>query len=256
MPEKGYRTALVTGASSGIGAAVALTLAEGGLLVHAVARRADRLDALAAQGTILPHSLDLTDDAARDALFATLEPDVVVLNAAVARAGALHELDAADIDRQLDLNVGSVLKSLRVLLPGLIARNRGHIVLIGSVAGVYPLAQAATYAATKAAIHSAALTLRAELAATRIRVTEVIPGRVRTEIHAVALGDPEAARRRLLDGFETLEAQDVADAVGYAIAAPARVNVGVIEISPTHQAYGGIVFVPSDAAAAGAGPPP
>ncbi|QCO03699.1 SDR family oxidoreductase [Azospirillum argentinense] len=240
-----YRVALVTGASSGIGAAATTALAEHGLTVHALARRADRLAALAEGHSVVPHTLDATDDSAVAALLAGIEPDVVVLNAGTSKAGALHELSAADVDGQLALNVGAVLKTLQRVLPGLIARNRGHIVLIGSVAGVYPLAHSTLYAATKAAIHTAALSLRAELAKTRIRVTEILPGRVRTEIHGRSLGDPEEARRRLFDGFETLEPEDIAEAIVYAVGAPQRVNVGVIEISPTHQAYGGNIFAPS-----------
>lgn len=240
----GYNTALVTGASRGIGAAVVRALGERGLEVHAAARSAEALAALAETTGCIPHALDLTDTAAVEARFGGLPVDVLVNNAGVITAtGPLHELTAEQIDGMIDLNLRSVLQLLRVVLPGMIARDRGHIVNVGSTAGRYILPGAAVYGATKAAVHALSNVLRLDLVGRRVRVTVVAPGRVETDIYLQATGGDRAAMRdRFYDRYESLDPADIAAAVGGAIEAPERVDVSYVEVLPTMQAVGGFQY--------------
>jgi NADP-dependent 3-hydroxy acid dehydrogenase YdfG len=237
-----YRTALVTGASTGIGACVVERLAGEGLTVHAVARDAARLDELAGRTGAVPHPLDLTDTAALEALTDGLEIDVLVNNAGVSRQGTILDTDAFGVDEQVEVNLRAVLHLVRLLLPGMVERDRGHVVNISSIAGVYNFGGNTIYHATKAAVHTLSRQLRVDAYGRRVRVTEICPGRVETEIFGRLLGDMEAAREQFFEGFESLTPTDVADAICYAVGTPRHVNVGHIEILPTLQVPGGLRF--------------
>lgn len=238
-----YRTALVTGASSGIGAAVSRALAARGLTVHAVARRADRLEALARQCGCTAHVLDLRDGAEVAAALSPLDVDIVVNSAGVGAGFAgLVKAEPAEIETTLDTNILGVARVLRALLPGMVARRRGHVVNIGSIFGLH-VAEPTIYGASKAAIHLLSQNLRMELRGTGIRVSEVSPGRTKTEFHAVATGEPQSALEDTFFGFDVLTAEDVAEAVLYVLDAPWRVNVSLIELTATEQTPGGTSIV-------------
>lgn len=239
-----YASALVTGASSGIGAAVVRRLRERGLHVHAVARRGDRLDALAEETGCTPHVLDLRDTQRLYDTLGALAADVVLNNAGLGRGfGNLHEATPEDIDITIHTNVGAAIHVLRACLPGMLSRDRGHVVNIGSVAGLYPLGSP-VYGASKGAVHLLSQALRLQLGGSRVRLTEICPGRVTTEFFEAAIAD-EARRSAAKDtGIAELTADDVADAVIYAVDAPWRVNVSLIELQPTEQTFGGMRFVP------------
>ncbi len=252
MPEKNAATAdstppghaLVTGASSGIGAATVRQLCAAGWTVTAVARRAERLEELAAETGCLGVVLDVTDRAGVADLGASSAFDLVVNNAGLGRAmGAIWEASDDDIDRTIDTNVTAVVNVVRAVVPGMIARKRGHIVNMSSVLALYP-GPAALYGATKGAVRALSQDLRHELQGTGIRVTEICPGRVSTEFYDVALDDPAAAARAKDTGIHEVRPEDVAHAVMYAASAPWRVNVSTIEITPTEQTYGGAQFSP------------
>lgn len=237
-------TALVTGASAGIGEATVRALCGLGVTVHAAARRRDRLDALAEATGCLPLELDVRDADAVGRL-AMLSPDIVVNNAGLGRAmGSLVSGTADDIARTVDTNVTGALDVVRSVLPGMIERRRGHIVNVGSVAGL-AAAGSALYGATKAAIHLFSRNLRLELHGTGIRVTEICPGRTATEFYDVAIDDPDARAAATDTAGEVLRPSDVADAIVYAVTAPWRVNVSLLELFPTEQTYGGADFVPA-----------
>ena len=243
VPIETGELAVVTGASSGIGAQTVVALTAAGMTVHAVARRADRLEALADATGCVAHVLDVRDTDALDALLGSLEVDVLVNNAGLGRAmGSLADATRDDVERTLSTNVDAVVHACRSVLGGMIERRRGHIVNIGSMAGLYPLS-AALYGASKGAVHRLSTNLRLELRGTGVRVTEICPGRVSSEFYDVAIDDPAERAVAQDSGIEEITAVDVAAAIVYAVTAPARVNVNRIELQPTEQTYGGSQFV-------------
>lgn len=237
-----YQTALVTGASSGIGAGVVERLAREGLKVHAVGRRTERLAELRARTGCEVHAVDVRDTAALRNAVAHLPIDVLVNNAGINRPGSIGQATQDDLEVLVDVGLGAVLQLTRMLLPGMVERDRGHIVNIGSIAGLHSFPGHAAYHAAKAGVHMLSQQLRVDLHGTRVRVTEVCPGRTATEIFATTFGDEAEARRRFLDGFATLQVSDVVDAIAFAIAAPWHVNISLMEIWPTYQVPGGLRF--------------
>ncbi len=235
-----YKTALVTGASSGIGAAVVERLSAEGIKVHALARSRDALEALAARTGCVPHAIDVTDTAALTRLCAAVDFDILVNNAGVDKPRKLLEAQPEDIDLLVDVNIRAVLHLCRLIVPGMVARDRGHVVNISSIAGAYNFGGNSTYHATKAAVSMLSNQLRVDAFGARVRVTEICPGRVATDIFAHVHGDSPETRAKFLDGFELPEAKDIADAIAFAIAAPVAVNIGHMEITPTLQVMGGL----------------
>jgi NADP-dependent 3-hydroxy acid dehydrogenase YdfG len=248
MTMSDYRIAAVTGASRGIGAATVRRLRRSGIEVHAVARDAKALDALARETGCLPHAVDVSDAAALRASIGGVPVDVLINNAAVGgKAGAAHELAAGAVDDLLAVNIRGVVNCLGLFAPGMIARNRGHIVNIGSVAGLHPLPGLPVYGATKAAIHSLSETLRIDLYGKRVRVSEICPARVKTYIHAQAVGGDRAkADEQFYRGYECLLPEDIADAIAFVLDAPARMDVTLMEVWPTDQVNGGGQFFRRD----------
>ncbi len=243
MALEDYRTALVTGASSGIGAAAVSALTARGIAVHAVARRRDRLEALAADTGCTALVLDLRDTDALYARLGVLEIDILINNAGLGRGiEALFKAAPEDIDTTLGTNVLAVAHAVRAVVPGMVERKRGHIVNVGSIAGLYPI-KSSLYGASKGAVHLLSQNLRIELQGSGVRVTEICPGRVETEFFEIALGSPEAAKKAY-EGFEVLHPADIAEAIVYALDAPWRVNVGTIELTPTEQHVGGVTITP------------
>lgn len=240
MPFADYKTALVTGASSGIGAATVERFCREGLTVHALARSEDALHALASRTGCIPHAVDVTDQQALAQLTDSVPFDILVNSAGVDRPGSLLQADAEGIDRLLDVNLRAVLHLCRLVLPGMVRRDRGHIVNVSSIAGTYNFGGNSTYHATKAAVHMLSRQLRVDAYGRHVRVTEICPGRVATDIFAHVHGDSTATYERFIKGFELPQATDVADAIAFAVAAPAAVNVGMIELMPTLQVPGGL----------------
>lgn len=240
MPFSDYTTALVTGASSGIGAAVVERFCREGLQVHAVARSVGPLSELARRTGCIAHVLDVTDRAGLARLAGEVEVDVLVNNAGVDRPKRFLDADADDIDLLVDVNTRAVLHLCRLIVPGMVARDRGHVVNVTSIAGAYNFGGNSTYHATKAAIAMLSRQLRIDAYGARVRVTEICPGRVATDIFAHVHGDSPETRERFIEGFELPAAADIADAIAFAVAAPVAVNVGRMEITPTLQVPGGL----------------
>ncbi|MGO4614013.1 SDR family oxidoreductase [Nocardia sp. 2YAB30] len=247
MPFDDYRTALVTGANTGMGAAVTEMLTKRGLTVYGVARNAGRLDEVAAETGMIPLAVDITDTTALTGAVADLGVDVLVNNAGVSATGNILDASPESVDAMVDVNLRAVLHLCRLLMPGMVERDLGHIVNISSIAGLYNFYGHTAYHATKAAIHQISRQLRNDVIGKRIRVTEICPGRVETEIFGRNLGGtPEAmqeAWETYYEGFESVTTKDIADTVEYAIDAPRHVNLGLIEITPTFQVPGGLEFV-------------
>ncbi len=246
MTYSDYRTALVTGATSGIGRAIARLLADRGLEVHAVGRDAERLTRLAAESGVVPHPLDVTDTNALEAELSGIEVDILVNNAGVSRPGNVLDASRADLDAMVDVNLRAVLQLTRIFLPGMVERDLGHVVNTSSIAGHYNFFGHTAYHATKAAVHQLSRQLRNDTLGRRIRVTEIAPGRVETEVFGRNLGgSPEAMKEAwetYFEGFESLTTEDIVASVDFALSAPRRANIGLIEIMPTFQVPGGLTF--------------
>ncbi len=238
-----YKTALVTGASSGIGAASVRALRQRGLHVLALARREDRLAALAEETGCETLPLDVRDTDAIYAKLGGLEIDVLVNNAGLGRGyeGFLKSTKM-DIDEMIQVNVTAAIHVVRAVAEGMAGRKRGHIVNIGSIAGLYPLGFP-VYGASKGAIHLFAQHLRMDLKGTGVRLTEICPGRVGTEFFDAAMKSEEE-RRAFTSGFEILQPADIADTIVFALDAPWRMNVSLIEVTPTEQSPGGATIEP------------
>lgn len=238
-PPPSYRTALVTGASRGIGAAIVRRLRAMGLEVHALARDEARLNALADETGAIPLVGDVTDPGTLSKITA-LPVDVLVNNAGlVAAVAKFHELAPDAIDRMIEVNLRAPLRVIRAVLPGMVERARGHVVNIGSTAGSYVFAGTAPYGAAKAGLSAAGRVIRYDLVGTGVRLTEVSPGRVETDIYLEAFAGDRAALGKLYDKVRSLSPDDVAAAVATAIALPEQVDVSFLEIVPTDQATGG-----------------
>ena len=237
--------ALVTGASRGIGAATARALAAASFRVIAGARDRAALDRLAAEtsGTrIEPLTLDVTVDAD----LAGLEDrpiDLAVLNAGIVTSTRpFHRQAMSEVDRQIAVNLRGAMAVTHRVLPGMIARGRGHLVFVTSLIALHPFPNVAIYAATKAGLHGFAQTLRMELAGTGIRVSELAPGRVRTDIWREATGGDAAAIDRIFGPYRALTPEEVAETILAIVNLPPHADAALVELSPTDQAVGGSVF--------------
>jgi NADP-dependent 3-hydroxy acid dehydrogenase YdfG len=232
------RVAVVTGASSGFGAATARALAGAGFSVVLGARRVDRLAAVAEPLGARWAPLDVTDGASVAAFCAALERVDVLVNNAGNAFGA--ESLAASVDDKwramFELNVLGVLRMTRTLLPKLIASGDGLIVNLGSIAGVETYPGGGGYAASKHAVHALTRTLRLELLGQPVRITEILPGLAETEFALVRFdGDRERARK-VYEGMTPLAAEDIAEAVRWVATLPSHVDIDEIVLRPRDQA--------------------
>lgn len=239
-------TVFVTGASSGFGAAIARRFVARGARVIATARRADRLAELAAElgPDLLALSLDVRDRAAVDQLVAALpsrfaEIDVVVNNAGLALGLApAAQADLAHWEEMIDTNCKGVLHCTRAILPGMVARRRGHVINLGSVAGTYPYPGGNVYGATKAFVHQFSLNLRSDLHGTGVRVTCIEPGMGGgTEFSTVRFEGDRDRANAVYAGMQPLGPDDIAEAVHWAASLPPHVNINTIELMPVAQSF-------------------
>jgi 3-hydroxy acid dehydrogenase/malonic semialdehyde reductase len=240
------QTALVTGASSGIGAACAELLSAAGVRVILSGRRQERLEELAARLPGPSHLLLLDVSQRREVEEALAglpapfsEVDLLVNNAGLALGlEPAHQVSLDDWEMMIDTNCKGLLYVTRALLPGMVARNRGHVVNLGSVAATYPYPGGNVYGATKAFVHQFSQNLKADLLGTRVRVTTIEPGMVETEFSVVRFKGDAARAQATYAGMEPLTAHDIADIVLWAVSRPARVNINTVEVMPVDQAFG------------------
>ena len=238
---------MVTGASSGIGAATARALAREGFHVVVGARRLDRLEEVAREVEGVALQLDVTEPASIERFAAALEErfgrcDVLVNNAGLALGlSPVAETPDEDWVGMLDVNVLGLLRVTRAMIPLLRRAPTGHIVNLGSIAGFEVYRGGAGYTATKHAVRAISRTLRIELNGEPIRVTEIAPGMVETEFSLVRFrGDDEKARN-VYEGLKPLTGEDVAECIAFAVTRPAHVDIDEIVIRPLAQANSFVV---------------
>jgi 3-hydroxy acid dehydrogenase/malonic semialdehyde reductase len=247
---------LITGASAGFGAAIARVLIPLGHKVIATGRRADRLEELAQElgrDRVLPLVFDVTDRAAVETALAGLpadwaEIDVLVNNAGLALGlEPAQDADLENWERMIDTNIKGLTYVTRAVLPGMVKRDRGHIVNMGSIAGTWPYFGGNVYGATKAFVRQFTLNLRTDLLGTKVRASNIEPGLVSgTEFSNVRFAGDDSKAANVYANTTPLTAEDVAETVRWIISLPAHFNVNTIEIMPVVQAYGGIKVVKSE----------
>ncbi|WP_215764520.1 SDR family NAD(P)-dependent oxidoreductase [Gluconobacter sp. P1D12_c] len=241
-------TVLVTGATAGFGHAIATRLVQDGHRVIATGRRAERLEALKAElgDNLLPFPLDMTDRDALRALPGSLPEnwrtvDVLVNNAGLALG--MEPAQEAKIDNwetMIATNVSGLVEMTHALLPGMVERNSGYVIMLGSTAGLYPYAGGNVYGATKAFVRQFSQNLRTDLLGKRIRVTDIEPGLCGgSEFSSVRLKDDDKAAAVYKD-TTPLTPQDIAETVSWLVGLPWHMNVNTMEIMPVCQASGGL----------------
>ena len=229
---------LVTGASSGIGAATVRLLAARGFETIAAARRVERCRELAEEVGGRALALDVTDPDSVAAMAAEISELDAVVHCAGGALDLEHTADAdLDVWREMyEANVLGVVRVTQALLERLEASERGHIVVVGSVAGVEVYPGGGGYTAAKHAVNAIVRTLRLELLGRPVRITEIAPGMVETEFSLVRFGGDEQRAADVYRGIDPLSAEDVAEVIAFALERPANVNVDYVAVKPVAQA--------------------
>ena len=240
-------TFFVTGATAGFGRTIARRFIADGHRVIGTGRRAERLAELHAElgDAFLPLPMDVTDLAKVDALPGTLpdawQPIEVLINNAGIALGTdpAQKADLADWDRMVNTNITGLIHMTRAILPGMVARNSGTIINMGSTAGIYPYPGGHVYCASKAFVEQFSLCLRADLVGTNVRVTNIMPGLVGgTEFSAVRFHGDQNKANAVYQNTQPLDDHDVTEAVHWVVMLPPHVNINGIEMMPTCQAPG------------------
>lgn len=236
---------LVTGATSGFGAAFARRFVKDGHKVIATGRRAERLEGLASElgDSLLARPIDVTDSAAVSGFVDSLPEawraiDVLINNAGLALGlSPAWDADLAQWDTMVATNITGLMHVTRAILPGMVERNRGTIINLGSVAGTYPYPGGHVYGGTKAFVAQFSLNLRADLVGKNIRVTSIEPGMVGgSEFSQVRFGGDAAKAKAVYEGITPLSPEDIAETAAWIAGLPAHMNVNRIELMPTCQA--------------------
>lgn len=247
------RIVLITGASSGIGEACARKFAEGGYDLILTARRAEKLAELKAEleaeGTkVKTLTFDVRDAEAAETAVDSLEPEWRKINVLINNAGLAlgldkeYEGDPDDWNTMIDTNIKGLLTMTRLIVPGMVERNEGHVINIGSVAGDAAYAKGNVYCATKAAVKTITDGLRIDLAETAVRVTNLKPGLVETNFSNVRFHGDNQRADNVYKGITPLTGADIADVAFYAASAPKHVQIAEVLILATHQASGSVIY--------------
>lgn len=237
------RVAVITGASSGIGAATAMRLASDGFQVILGARRLDKLQEVAERSGGRALELDVTDAGSVTRFADQIERvDLLVNNAGLALGrDRIADLSDQDTETMWQTNVMGLLRVTRALLPKLGESGDAHIINLGSIAGIEPYPAGGGYTASKHAVHAISRTLRLELVGQPIRITEVLPGLVETEFSLVRFRNDAEKAAATYAGIEPLTAEDIADCIAWAATRPSHVNIDEILVRPTAQAAATVI---------------
>lgn len=245
------KTCLITGATSGFGEAIAKRFLDSGAKVIVTGRRKERLDVLKAQygDQVWVICGDVCDQIETKKALEALpgefsEIDVLVNNAGLALGTEpAFEADLNDWNTMIDTNIKGLVGVTHAVLPGMVERNRGYVINIGSIAGTYPYKGGNVYGGTKAFVHQFSLNLKADLVGKNIRVTCIEPGLAETEFSIVRYKQDIQKAGALYQGVQPLTAEDIADTVMYLTSLPEHVNINYLEIMPTAQAPAGLTVV-------------
>ena len=238
------KTILITGATAGIGEACARRFAAHKASLILTGRRSEKLEALkaslAADTQII--TLDIRDKDAVYASFKSLKADILINNAGLALGlDKAPQTSVTDWEQMIDTNIKGMLYATDALLPGMVERNRGHIVNLGSIAGSYPYPGGNVYGATKAFLKQFSLNLRADLLGKNIRVTNIEPGMVETEFSMVRFHGNQEKAENVYKNTTPLTAEDIAESIECCIQLPDHVNINRLDLMPTFQAFAGLI---------------
>ncbi len=239
------RIVFITGATAGFGAALARRFAASGSRVVIMGRRRERLDALRAELGELVHPivLDVRDRNAVAAAVSSLPPAFAEIDCLINNAGLALGLEPAqnarleDWETMIDTNVKGLVYVTHAVLPGMVKRNRGHVINLGSVAGTYPYPGGNVYGATKAFVRQFTLNLRADLLGTAVRATVIEPGMAETEFSLVRFGGDAEKARKVYEGVKPMTAEEIADTIVWVSTLPPHLNINRIEMMPVQQAF-------------------
>lgn len=240
---------LITGATAGFGECMARRFVQNGHKVIATGRRHDRLESMRRElgENLLPVVLDVRDRAAIEEMMGSLPPEWQAIDLLVNNAGLAlglepaHQANLDDWERMIDTNNRGLVYMTRAVLPGMVERNHGHIINIGSTAGSWPYAGGNVYGATKAFVRQFSLNLRADLHKTAVRVTDIEPGLVGgTEFSSVRFKGDDAKVEQTYDNAHALTPDDVTEAVWWVAHLPAHVNINTLEMMPVSQSFAGL----------------
>lgn len=238
------KTALITGATSGIGRATARELRCMGYQLILTGRRADRLEQLVAELGAKALCFDIRNSEQTESALSALEHVDLLINNAGLAAGLEHidEGDYRDWDAMIDTNIKGVLYATRAIAPKMIASGGGHIINIGSIAGVQVYENGAAYCASKHALHALSQGMRIDFLKHNIRVSEIRPGMVETEFSQVRFHGDMTRAQSVYTGITPLSAEDIARTIAWVVQQPAHININDIEIMPTQQASAHYTF--------------
>lgn len=241
------KTIFITGATSGFGAACARLFATNGWRVVATGRKKELLRALAAELSPAPAHTAVLDVRDREAVFNAVEElpgefsriDVLLNNAGLALGlDPAHKASLDDWDEMVDANIKGILYCTRAILPGMVERDAGHVINVGSIAGSYPYPSGNVYGATKAFVKQFTLNLMADLVGTKVRATDIEPGMAETNFSITRFHGDKGKADCVYEGMTPLTAEDIAETVYWVASRPAHVNVSRVELWPTDQACG------------------
>ena len=240
---KRYKTALITGAANGIGSSILKKFSDYKFKIYALDKDKRKLKTICNKTGAFPLNIDITNIDLLYSKLSKLDVDILINNAGIGNGiEGLLKSSKGDILKSTRVNYESILHILKILVPKMVKKRNGHIFLIGSIAGLYPT-DSAIYSSQKTAIHKIAQSLRIELSGSRVKLTEITPGRTKTSF-ANKIFSSNKKKKEFTNSFQVLDPEDISNALLFALNTKWKTNISLIEILPTEQSPGGIPIIP------------